>query len=228
MSHPRTTDEISSEWGDHPRWQGIRRDYTADDVARLRGSMHVEHSLARRGAEKLWHLVNFEDYVTRAGRADRQPGRANGRGRAQGHLPERLASGGRCQRRRADVSRSEPVSGRQRAGRGAADQQRAAPRRPGPASRGTPRSRLLPADRGRRRSRLRRTAERLRADEGHDRSRRRRRTLRRSVGQREEMRAHGGQGARADLAVRAHAGRCAPGRRRARRAHGAGGPHRCQ
>ena len=103
-----------------------------------------------------------------------------------------------------------------------------APRRPGPAPRRAPRSRLLPADRGRRRGRLRRTAERLRADEGHDRSRRRRRPLRGPAGQRKEMRAHGGQGAGADHAVRPHADRRAAGRRRARRAHRAGRPHRCQ
>src|SRR5262245_29022548 len=67
MDQPRTTAEISSEWIDHPRWQGIRRDYTADDVVRLRGSIHVEHSLARRGAERLWHLVNFEPYINALG-----------------------------------------------------------------------------------------------------------------------------------------------------------------
>jgi isocitrate lyase len=67
MFQARTTAEISSDWADHPRWQGLRRDYTAADVARLRGSVHVECSLARRGAEKLWHLVNFEDYINALG-----------------------------------------------------------------------------------------------------------------------------------------------------------------
>jgi isocitrate lyase len=67
MFQARTTAEISSDWTDHPRWQGLRRDYTADDVARLRGSVHVECSLARRGAEKLWQQVNFEDYINALG-----------------------------------------------------------------------------------------------------------------------------------------------------------------
>ena len=67
MYEPRTPAEITAEWADHPRWQEIRRDYTPDDVARLRGSMHVECSLARAGAEKLWQLVNFEDYVAALG-----------------------------------------------------------------------------------------------------------------------------------------------------------------
>ncbi len=67
MFQSRSPSEIASEWTDHPRWQGIRRDYTAEDVARLRGSMHVECSLARSGAEKLWQQVNFEDYVNALG-----------------------------------------------------------------------------------------------------------------------------------------------------------------
>ncbi len=67
MPEPRTAAELESDWADLPRWEGIRRDYTAADVVRLRGSIHVEHSLARRGAERLWHLVNFEPYVNALG-----------------------------------------------------------------------------------------------------------------------------------------------------------------
>ena len=63
MRPERTAAEIESEWLDDPRWEGTRRDYTAQDVTRLRGSVHVEHTLARRGAEKLWKLVSFEPYV---------------------------------------------------------------------------------------------------------------------------------------------------------------------
>ena len=67
MYHPRTTTEITNDWTDHPRWQNVRRDYSVDEVARLRGSLHVEHSLARRGAERLWQLINFEPYVNALG-----------------------------------------------------------------------------------------------------------------------------------------------------------------
>ena len=49
------------------RWAGIRRDYTARDVERLRGSLRVEHTLARLGAEKLWALLHAEDYVNALG-----------------------------------------------------------------------------------------------------------------------------------------------------------------
>ena len=45
------------------RWQGVRRDYLPGDVERLRGSVRVRHTLAERGAERLWDLLNDEDYV---------------------------------------------------------------------------------------------------------------------------------------------------------------------
>jgi isocitrate lyase len=55
--------EIQKDWDTNPRWKGIQRNYTADDVVRLRGSLHVEHTLARHGAEKLWNMVNNEAYI---------------------------------------------------------------------------------------------------------------------------------------------------------------------
>jgi len=54
--------KLHKEW-QQPRWSGIRRNYAAADVVRLRGSVHVEHSLARSGAEKLWRLLNTENFV---------------------------------------------------------------------------------------------------------------------------------------------------------------------
>ena len=55
--------ELRKEWQTNPRWKGIKRTYKAEDVLRLRGNVHVEHTLARLGAEKLWKLVNNEPYV---------------------------------------------------------------------------------------------------------------------------------------------------------------------
>ena len=139
----------------------------------------------------------------RAGRPDRQPGGADGAGRAEGHLRERLAGGGRHEHRRPDLSRPEPLPGRQRADAGAADQQRAAARRPDHARRRQRASRCpywFAPDRRRRRGRLRRRAERLRADEGDDRGGRRRRPLRGPAVVGEEVRAHGRQGAGAHAA----------------------------
>src|SRR3546814_7901267 len=51
----------------YPRWQGIKRGYGAEDVVRLRGSVLVEHTLARRGAEKLWGLLHSEPFVNTLG-----------------------------------------------------------------------------------------------------------------------------------------------------------------
>jgi isocitrate lyase len=51
----------------HSRWHGIQRDYTHDDVARLQGSVQIEHTLARRGAERLWELLHGEDYLPTLG-----------------------------------------------------------------------------------------------------------------------------------------------------------------
>jgi len=55
--------ELEREWEGDPRWAGIRRDYTAEDVVRLRGSVRVEHTLARLGAERLWSLLHTQDRV---------------------------------------------------------------------------------------------------------------------------------------------------------------------
>ncbi len=54
---------LEEEWADNPRWKNVRRDYSGADVARLRGSVRIEHTIARMGAEKLWRRVNTEDYV---------------------------------------------------------------------------------------------------------------------------------------------------------------------
>ena len=58
---------IEKDWAENPRWKNVRRDYSAADVVRLRGSVRIEHTLARRGAEKLWRLVNEEDYINSLG-----------------------------------------------------------------------------------------------------------------------------------------------------------------
>ena len=63
MSKDSEIKKLEQDWSENPRWKGVKRDYTAADVVRLRGSVQIEHTLARRGAEKLWKLVNEEDYV---------------------------------------------------------------------------------------------------------------------------------------------------------------------
>jgi isocitrate lyase len=63
----RAVAELEARWHSDPRWSNVRRDYTAADVVRLRGSTPVEHTLARRGAERLWQLLASEDYVAALG-----------------------------------------------------------------------------------------------------------------------------------------------------------------
>ena len=58
---------LADEWNNNPRWEGISRDYTAEDVVRLRGSIREQHTLAYRMAEKLWGLLGSEDYLNSLG-----------------------------------------------------------------------------------------------------------------------------------------------------------------
>ena len=55
--------KVTRSWKSDKRWQGVARPYGAADVLRLRGSVHIEHSLATLGAERLWALLHTEPYV---------------------------------------------------------------------------------------------------------------------------------------------------------------------
>ncbi|MFD5868345.1 isocitrate lyase [Corynebacterium sp. NPDC060344] len=57
----RTAQEIQKDWDENPRWKGIQREYTAEQVEELQGTVVEEHTLARRGAELLWEGVNVDD-----------------------------------------------------------------------------------------------------------------------------------------------------------------------
>lgn len=59
--------QLQENWEMDSRWKGITRPYSAEEVIKLRGSIDIEHTLARRGAEKLWNLVNTEDFVNALG-----------------------------------------------------------------------------------------------------------------------------------------------------------------
>jgi len=58
---------LQKDWDCNTRWKGIQRTYSAADVVRLRGSMPIEHTFAKRGAEKLWNLINTEPFVNTLG-----------------------------------------------------------------------------------------------------------------------------------------------------------------
>jgi isocitrate lyase len=67
IAHRSDADVLRQEWETDPRWAGIQRDYTAEDVIALRGSVHVEHSLARAGSERLWELLQGDEPVRALG-----------------------------------------------------------------------------------------------------------------------------------------------------------------
>ncbi|TGD78915.1 isocitrate lyase [Hymenobacter wooponensis] len=58
---------LEQDWSTNPRWEGIERPYSAEDVLKLRGSVQIEYSLARQGAERLWKLLHTESYVAGLG-----------------------------------------------------------------------------------------------------------------------------------------------------------------
>ena len=61
MSRQEQVKQLKKDWESNPRWRNVRRNYTAEDVIRLRGSLIEKYTLAQRGAEKLWELVNQSD-----------------------------------------------------------------------------------------------------------------------------------------------------------------------
>ena len=67
MNTQRHVVDMDRPWTNEPRWKGIERPYSMADVARLRGSVHIEHTLARLGAERLWQLLNDEPFVRALG-----------------------------------------------------------------------------------------------------------------------------------------------------------------
>src|SRR5215813_13891847 len=58
---------LKNEWSTSERWHGIKRDYTAADVVKLRGSVEIKYTLAERGAKRLWKLLHNESYVAALG-----------------------------------------------------------------------------------------------------------------------------------------------------------------
>jgi len=66
-SREQQVQALAKDWAENPRWKGVTRNYTAEDVVRLRGSLQIEHTIAKRGAEKLWNLVNNEPFVNALG-----------------------------------------------------------------------------------------------------------------------------------------------------------------
>lgn len=62
-----TAEQLKLDWTNNPRWAGVERTYSAEDVVRLRGTIPVDHSIARLGAEKLWKSLQTEDFINALG-----------------------------------------------------------------------------------------------------------------------------------------------------------------
>ena len=67
MNEPMSAELLKYDWRINPRWAHVQRDFSAEDVVRLRGRVQEEHTLARRGAEKLWQQLHSEDFVNALG-----------------------------------------------------------------------------------------------------------------------------------------------------------------
>jgi isocitrate lyase len=61
MNKQEQARKLEAEWADSPRWKGVERSYGAEEVVKLRGTVQIEHTLARLGAEKMWRLINQEE-----------------------------------------------------------------------------------------------------------------------------------------------------------------------
>ena len=231
MSIDRRTEEagrLAEEWSLDPRWEGVERSYGADEVVRLRGS--VRDRAQPRAPRRRAPLAAPAGRAVRRRprRADRPAGGADGEGRAEGDLPVGLAGRGRREHSPATPTptRASTRPTRRRGTSSASTTRCCAPTRsPGPRAATSDVHWLAPivadAEAG--------FGGPLNAFElmrGDDRVRRRGRALRGPARVREEVRPPRRQGAGADLAVRAHARRRAPGGRRLRRADGPRGPHR--
>tara|TARA_Y100000590_G_scaffold102939_4_gene117029 strand:+ start:31691 stop:32974 length:1284 start_codon:yes stop_codon:yes gene_type:complete len=67
MTKLRSAKDIHKDWDTNPRWKNVKRDYSAEDVVKLSGSVNIEHSLAKQGSEKLWDYINSHDFINALG-----------------------------------------------------------------------------------------------------------------------------------------------------------------
>ena len=67
MAAYESASQLAQSWKTDPRWKGIQRPYTPEDVLRLRGTLRIEYTLARVGAERLWEMLGSGAYVNALG-----------------------------------------------------------------------------------------------------------------------------------------------------------------
>src|SRR3990172_2972063 len=173
--------QLKKDWSENPRWKGLKRGYTAEDVVRLRGSVKIEHTLAKLGAEKLWTLCRERPFVNSLGALTGNQAMQQ----VKAGVPAIYLSGWQVAADANDSLSMYP------------DQSLYAVT-------------SVPTVVKRINNALQR-AERLRVDEEPDRCRRLRGAFRRPVGFGQEMWSHGRQGARADARSGGEIGRRTPG-----------------
>ena len=219
-----TADQLKLDWTNNARWAGVTRPYSAEDVVRLRGTVPIEHSLARLGAEKLWRSLQSENFVNALGAlTGNQAMQQVKAGLKAIYLSgwQVAADANLAGEMYPDQSLYPANSGPQwSSGSTTLRAPIAASRRGDTASIPAPIVADAEAGFGR--------AQCLRIDEGDDRSRGRRCAFRGPARQRQEVRPHGWQGVGADARSHRQAGRRAPGRRRHGRADPDRGAHRCR
>jgi len=67
MTNHEQIQEIERDWAENPRWEGIERPYSAEDVLRLRGSVQIEYTIAKLGSQRMWNLMKTTEYVNALG-----------------------------------------------------------------------------------------------------------------------------------------------------------------
>ena len=67
LSRDEQIKQLEKDWQENPRWAGVKRGYSAEEVINLRGSLKIDYTLATQGAEKLWKLLHTEDFINALG-----------------------------------------------------------------------------------------------------------------------------------------------------------------
>ena len=67
MTKKEQVDQLENDWNQNDRWEGITRPYTADEVVNLRGSVQIEHTLGKNGAEKFWEALKGDEVISALG-----------------------------------------------------------------------------------------------------------------------------------------------------------------
>jgi isocitrate lyase len=97
ISQEERIQQLVTDWTTNPRWEGIERPYSAEEVARLAGSYKLDYSIARMGAERLWNLLKNDNWVAGLGALTGNQAVQESPSRYESYLFVWLASSSRCE-----------------------------------------------------------------------------------------------------------------------------------